>query len=474
MTLTILDMEFTGGRPRRDRIVELAMVRIVDGEIVDQFYSVINPGEEVRIKDFLFSLVQFDRPTLEAAPTFGELTEQIIDFSKDSILVGFNIRRQYALLRQECKRTDHKLNLKQIDLTHILNEKLPVEQAKSLTALCRFYAIPFNHQVANLLERCKAVAQIALKLLDDTVLPTNQRQLRSLSLATKFPPNLPPEKVEELPNATGIYYFLNHKGQIIYLGKSKAIRTRILSHFNTDLESAHKQKMKKDIYDIQYRITGSELIALLYESDEIKRFMPRYNRAQRRKKYRFGIYIEPNEAGYLCLKLDYLQLGKTPLVKFTSRWGSIQFLLNTAIRYGFSLELLGIQAFEKWFETSGFEEADFDLEEPMSVAAHNTCVEELIRFYSYPHPNMLIVEPGTHENEMAIILIEENQYKGYTYLAQDKAPQSENGQLSTFEKLTILPKVRKNLIPFRENPDVQGIIRRYLRKNEISTRIFTF
>lgn len=467
---TIIDMEYTGGSPYKDRMIALALVQFDGAQVVDRFYSLIYT--EAEVSDFLLSMMPFNREELEAAPTFEELAEPIINFIGKSILVGFDVRRLYALLKQAFKRAGRRFNRQQICLRQLVERQFPITHPRTLTAICHDFEIPFEHH-SGLLHRCETIAAVTNCLFAEIPHIHDKKQVRQIVQATKFPPNLPMEKVDQLPHLTGVYYFLNSRGQIIYLGKSKDIRTRVLSHFNSDLYAGSKQRMKEMIYDLQYRVTGSELLALLLESDEIKRYMPKFNRAQRRKQYRFGVYARTNKAGYLILELDYLRSEKRALVQFSKKWGGIHFLLQMALQYDLTLSLCGIGSFEHWFTSSGFEEELFRAELE-TVAAHNAKMEGLIDFFSYPHPNMLIVEDGTDEAELGMVLIEDHKYQGYTYWPRVKAPNLEQTALSTFERLTILPKIRNHLIPFRENPDVQQIIRRYLRKKGTDVKVLCF
>ena len=95
-----------------------------------------------------------------------------------------------------------------------------------------------------------------------------------------------------LPEETGVYYFHNAQGQVIYVGKSKNIRKRIISHFAMDYKSGKSIEFKNSITDISYEVTGSELVALLLESDEIKRIKPKYNSAQKRTGGLYGVFQE--------------------------------------------------------------------------------------------------------------------------------------------------------------------------------------
>ncbi len=591
IVFTIVDLEFTGGSPRRDRIMEVALVKYVNGKIIDRFHSLINPEKEV--SEFLMALVNFSEKQLKKAPVFEDIAEQIFDFTKDTVLVGFNIRLTYALLKSAFKPTVFRFQRPHLSINMLIEQRFGTAanledkpKSNSLGGLCRYFGLEYDNGY-NLKKRANAIAKVFEKLFIKHYPKIDKKLVRSITLAAKLPPNLPPEKVENLPKATGVYYFLDKKGRIVYLGKSLHIRERIMSHFNTDLESSKKQAMKAAIYDLQYRLTGSELIALLLESDEIKRYMPAFNRAQRRKRYKYGVYLEENWEGYQTLEIDSLKPEREGQLfqKFSSKWQAFSFVLRAAMQYQLNLECCNLQSFERWLRQSAYEEGDFTIEED-TIDVHNAKMETMTAYYSYPAENMIVIDKGRNELEKSVVLIENNQYLGYAYVPleklevlvnieeeepeneevleenieveaeklkeetliekeeelvleeekggdwvveydadalvyeeqevyieanedlneeeeateNEKTKQEEEGttgssvsefvqlgspklsetlsngilSLNTFHKLTILPHIRKELIPFRDNPDVQTIIRGYLRKERKGVWVYAF
>ena len=68
----------------------------------------------------------------------------------------------------------------------------------------------------------------------------------------RLPPNLPKEIYENLPDETGVYYMHNQAGEVIYVGKSNEIKTRIRSHCQDAHNKVRGLKMMEEIYDISY------------------------------------------------------------------------------------------------------------------------------------------------------------------------------------------------------------------------------
>ena len=107
--------------------------------------------------------------------------------------------------------------------------------------------------------------------------------------------------IKEIPNETGIYYFIDSLNIPIYIGKSLDLNKRISQHLNSKSRKSEKIKMRYD--HIRYLITRSELIALLIESQEIKKNTPILNRKLRKKKRAVHVSKYINDNGLFGLKI---------------------------------------------------------------------------------------------------------------------------------------------------------------------------
>ncbi|NVN93844.1 MAG: excinuclease ABC subunit UvrC [Bacteroidetes bacterium] len=84
--------------------------------------------------------------------------------------------------------------------------------------------------------------------------------------------------LKTLPEKPGIYQYFDEKGTIIYIGKAKNLKKRVLSYFNKDtFENGKLAVLVRKIADIRFMIVDTELDALLLENNLIKKYQPRYN-----------------------------------------------------------------------------------------------------------------------------------------------------------------------------------------------------
>jgi excinuclease ABC subunit C len=85
-----------------------------------------------------------------------------------------------------------------------------------------------------------------------------------------------PEILNSLPAKPGVYQFLDSNGTIIYVGKARELRKRVMSYFSGD-QSGKTRMMLNKAADIRHIVVDNESDALLLENNLIKKHQPRYN-----------------------------------------------------------------------------------------------------------------------------------------------------------------------------------------------------
>ena len=124
-------------------------------------------------------------------------------------------------------------------------------------------------------------------------------------------------KFDDIPNKTGVYFFYNEDNELIYIGKSIHIKKRVEQHLKND-KTEKAVRMRSEIARIEYKLTGSELISLLMESELIKKNQPKYNRAQRANQFNFGLYSFKDGRGYINLLIKRNNATEQPIHTFTT------------------------------------------------------------------------------------------------------------------------------------------------------------
>lgn len=86
------------------------------------------------------------------------------------------------------------------------------------------------------------------------------------------------DKIDNLPDKPGVYQFFDKEDKIIYVGKAKSLKKRVLSYFNKKIYENYRLKLLVNkIRDLKYIVVESESEALLLENNLIKKYQPKYN-----------------------------------------------------------------------------------------------------------------------------------------------------------------------------------------------------
>ena len=285
---------------------------------------------------------------------------------------------------------------------------------------------------------------------------TNEFDLFESELSTSIlPPNIDIDIVANLPQETGVYYFHNKDGEIIYIGKSKNIKNRVTKHFSVDYKSRKAIDFKNNIYSISYELTGSELVALLLESAEIKKYLPKYNKAQRRTVYPFGLYYETNEDGYINFFTE--RISRVEDLKPVTSFGNNKTAKNNLHRLVEQHELcqnltsLGKPEDHCFFhQIKKCKGACMGEEE---VEAYNLRAEKILLQYGQALTDIAIIGKGRRFDEASVVFIENGTYKGFGYFDHTAA-------------ITNSEDIYNYISRYEDNKDVRQIIIVYIRKNK--------
>ena len=282
----IIDIETTGGKYNEEGITEIAIYRHNGFKVVDQFISLVNPEQE--IQPYVQKLTGINSKMLRNAPRFFEIAKRIIEITKDCIIVAHNADFDYRIIRKEFESLGYNFKKDSICTVTLSKHLLPEMESYKLGNLVHSLGIPLTNRHRAQGDAFATVKLFELLLEKDSskaILKSQIKALNGKQVSSKYLKIL-----EELPNCSGIYYLHNKAGEIIYIGKSNNIQKRVRNHLTGKNRKA--LKIQKSIHKINFEITGSELIALLKEQNEIKKNRPRINKEGRYRLYPMGIRID--------------------------------------------------------------------------------------------------------------------------------------------------------------------------------------
>jgi DNA polymerase-3 subunit epsilon len=312
----IIDIETTGGSAQLEKITEIAVYLHDGNEITGEFISLVNP--ERNIPYFITNLTGITNEMVENAPRFYEIAKKIIELTEGRTFVAHNARFDYSFVRQEYKSLGFNFKRNILDTVALSRKILPGHKSYSLGNICKDLNITINgrHRAAG--DALATVKLLEILIARDIEVNGNRSSLLKNTKVSKLNPKLNLNKIDSIPDEPGIYYFYNEKGDLIYIGKSRNLQQRISTHLSNN-STNRAIEMRDLIADIDWVTTGSELIALLKESFEIKFNKPVYNRAQRRTGFQWGIFNFTDQNGYLNYRYGQINDDEVPVSVFTSK-----------------------------------------------------------------------------------------------------------------------------------------------------------
>ncbi|MDO6758955.1 exonuclease domain-containing protein [Tamlana sp. 2_MG-2023] len=443
----ILDIETTGGKFNEEGITEIAIYKFDGHEVVDQFISLINPERE--IQPFVVNLTGINSNMLKNAPKFYEVAKRIVEITEGCILVAHNAQFDYRILSTEFRRLGFDYERKSLCTVELSKDLIPGQASYSLGKLVRSLGIPVTDRHRASGDALATVKLFKLLLDKDTTKTIIKNAIRLSPKQKLTPKHL--DIIAEMPSITGVYYMHQEDGDIIYIGKSNNIKKRVNQHFTNN--SSKGKKLQSKVSAVTYEATGSELVALLKESEAIKRLKPKFNRALRRSVFTYALYSFVDEKGYVNLKVDKADGRKKAITTFSNLQSGKSFITRAVEEFQLCQKLAGLYKTKSSCFHYDIKTCNGACIQKESPEDYNTRVQSLISKYSYANKNMVVIDRGRDIDERSAILIENGVFKGIGFY-------NLNYQINNIEVLESI------ITPMENNRDSQHIIQSYLRKNK--------
>ncbi len=386
---------------------------------------------------------------LRNAPKFYEVAKRIVEITENCIIVAHNSEFDYRILKTEFKRLGFPFKRKTLCTVELAKQLIPDMPSYSLGKLSRALGIAMSDR-----HRADGDAKATVKLFKLLLSKDSKKEIIKASVKveqkSKIASNLR-TIIDEMPSDTGVYYIHNDAGDIIYIGKSNNIRKRITQHFTNS--NSKSKKIQALVASVSFEKTGSELVALLKESEEIKKNKPILNRALKRNKFTQGLYSFTDDNGYVNLRINHLKQNEKPITTFTNRQSGISFINRMIEDYELCPKLCGIQKSETSCFNYHIKECHGACIKEESAEIYNKRANAVIQKNSYDNKNMVLIDRGRDIEEKSVILVENGTFKGLGFYDL-------NHQINNIEILHSL------ITPMQNNRDTQHIIQSYMRRNK--------
>lgn len=447
MLFAIVDIETTGGNPTQGGITEIAAL-IHDGEhIVDQFHTLINP--ERFIPGFITGLTGIDQQMVSDAPVFADIAHRLFEFLKDKVFIAHNVNFDYSFIRESLKSEGYTLDVPKLCTVRLSRKAFPGYRSYGLGRICEQLSIKIEN-------RHRAYGDAAATaVLFEKIFRTNPDlvlgSLKKNNGEAFLPPNISKEQYLKLPDATGVYYFHDAKGKVIYVGKALDIRSRFKGHFSGNTQDTEKTKLRSEIHDISWDVTGSEFLAYLLELLEIRRLWPKYNKAQKFKASSWGLYHYEDSQGFIRFQVGKSTNGLFPLIQFDNHSEGWKFLMDKVKEYQLCPKLSGIQKVpnECYDVKIGICKGACCGNE--DVLPYNKRAKEVIAVLRQQSGNIIIKDKGRSVSEEAALYFENGVFSAYGFFSKEQDLRNDTDILDSLKKV-------------KQYPDSKYILRTFLSK----------
>ncbi|WP_298498014.1 exonuclease domain-containing protein [uncultured Algibacter sp.] len=439
MIYTIIDVETSG---RSNKLTEISIFKYDGSKIIDEFTSLINP--ELYIPDYITALTGIDNSMVANAPTFSEIANTILSFTKDCIFVAHNVNFDYNAIRNEFKAINIVFNRKKLCTIRLARKLIPGHKSYSLGKLCKALNIRIvgRHRARGDAEATVILFKMLLNQ-ENAEIVFNDFLKKSSKEAT-LPSHLSTSVFNNLPNTPGVYYFKNKKGKIIYVGKAKDIKKRVLSHFYSKAKKS--LAMCRETADIDFTLSGTELIALLMEDAAIKQHYPEFNQVSKRTPKMYAIFSYTDRKGIIHIAYNTLKATPNPILTLNSITDCREQIEKICSQFELCPKYYHLQDTVAKCNHFKIHTCKGICEDQETFKQYNKRVINAIESLNNNLKDVILKQKGRHEREDAFIMIEKGTYLGYGFI--DKNEHINNTEdLETF------------LIPQKDNSDIQKIIR---------------
>lgn len=291
----IVDLETTGGRATADRITEVGVVEI-DSDGVREWSTLVNP--QCRIPWQIERITGINDAMVANAPTFAEIAEELHARLAGKLFIAHNVRFDHGFLRNEFQRLGISFRPQLLCSVKLSRALYPEHERHGLDALIERHhlAMTSRHRALADAVAVRAFLEVAeAELGSARVAAAVAQQVKRQTL----PPGLDAAVIETLPEAPGIYRFHGDNDALLYIGKSKNIRSRVLAHFAADHASNKEMALCQQTRRVSWEETAGELGALLLEARRIKDEQPLLNKRLRRQTQLCSLVLAENAEGLL-------------------------------------------------------------------------------------------------------------------------------------------------------------------------------
>jgi DNA polymerase-3 subunit epsilon len=260
--------------------------------------------------------------------------------------------------------------------------------------------------------------------------------LNSRSHEAILPPSIDKKQIDNLPESPGVYYFYNQFDKLIYIGKSKNLKKRVLSHFTSSGSTRRKQLFQRLVSRLDIKETANEYMASLREDAEIKKYWPKLNVAQKQGAQTFAVLHYVNRLNERRFGIKKTKWSPDALAWFASFSAARNWLGDEFANYGIHPKRGGFYA-----------------PDDMEWQPDEEGVESFLQNLA-------------PENNASYLLLSNNQEKTHSFAAVLDGKYRGYGEISIAETIT-RESIEKALIQAPDSVTVQSVLQHMKMDKEV-------
>ncbi len=404
--LAFVDIETTGSNFERDRITEIGIKTLAQDEVT-VWESLINPETFIPLN--IQRLTGISPSMVAGQPSFDKLAQQIKQELEGKIFVAHNARFDHGFIKASFKRLGIDFRPKVLCTVKLSRLLFPAQPRHNLDTIINAHNLTVSAR-----HRALGDADVLLqfwRVCEQTF--GHERLLQVVNQLignASLPPHIDQNMIDVIPDSPGCYIMYGENRAPLYIGKSIALRTRVMGHFQAALTQRKEMKLSMQVREIDWIETSGELGALILESKLIKERMPSMNVKLRRSKDLCGWRLEHDPAGVLRPALvSHKEL--TPGLQedlyglFYSKREANSYLTAVSKKYQLCAALLGLEKVEEGKSCFAYhvKQCGGACIGQTSLELHNLQVQTALNFYkvqAWPYPGVIAIKEG---DEMIVI-----------------------------------------------------------------------
>lgn len=280
LTFCVVDLETTGGSAAKgSKITEFGAVKVRGGQVLGEFQTLVNPDEH--IPGFITVLTGITDQMVVDAPRIAEVLPSFLEFAHDTVLVAHNAPFDVGFLKHAARELQipwprfRTLDTAVLARRVFLREEFP--NVKLATLAARLSTTSPDHRA---LTDARATVDVLHAIFErlGTFGVTTFEEVESFTTKVTAQQRKKSHLADHLPHAPGVYLFRGHRDEVLYVGTSKNLRSRVKTYFTKSETRSRMGEMVAQSQRVEAVVCATALEAQVRELRLIAKHRPAYNR----------------------------------------------------------------------------------------------------------------------------------------------------------------------------------------------------